>query len=719
MASAEEGREWATIEHAAAKTRAEDMNQPIEDRFHGDASKLETLLNQAGAYSQFLLQEEEKVQQQPLTATAAGAPEPVQAKTAGKKRSSPHPGKKPKQAKLAQSKKSMDEAAGKMAQERVHAASDPYGFKQPKLMTGGTLKDFQLEGVRWLINLFQNGKSNNVIGLLAALREMNVAGPFIICAPLATLPNWVSEIKRWCPAISCILYHGSKADREEVRKGPLNAAKATDINFPVVVTSYDICIIDRPHLQRYPWKYLVVDEGQRIKKKDCRLVRELKLLPSESRLLLTGTPIQNTLEELWSLLNFVNPGLFDDLLVFRSWFRFGTIGKDVTVDKIISEEQQAKVVTRLHEILRPFLLRRLKRDVLQVEIPPKCEIVVYAGMTRLQRTYYSLVETGTLRETLLELGIEGAAEISQINISMNLRKVCQHPYLFGEPRDKSGEYVGTTNPETLVAASGKLALLDRLLTKLRKQGHKVLVFSQMTSMLSILEDYVRHRRWGYCRIDGSSPLAGRQASIDAFNAGAMEEDLVIFLLSTRAGGLGINLAAADTVILYDSDWNPHQDTQAQDRCHRIGQQHPVVVYRLLTMASVEIEMMEKQMSKKKLERMAIAGGDFRKVGRRSRGALTPQALRRLLADEIANLRQRAEAGPETAAVNAQSTTEGAISEDELDVIMDRQRIFGDYAVYSNRSGVPPTEGDLIPKEGHMYDFVDPSIDFMLDNKLPE
>eukprot|EP00953_Heterococcus_sp_UTEX-ZZ885_P011356 6575-Heterococcus_DN1.PRE.1 len=204
-----------------------------------------------------------------------------------------------------------------------------------------------------------------VIGLLAYLYEKEVKGPYIICAPLATLPNWINEIKKWCPRLKCVLYHGPKADRDELRETVMHPSKQKDRNFPIVVTSFETCINDRAHLQRYTWRYMILDEGQRVKNKDCRLVRELKLLPTESRILLSGTPIQNTLEELWSLLNFVNPSIFDDLTVFRSWFGFKNIGRDTSVEQIVSEEEQAAVVTKLHEILRPFLLRRLKRDVLQ------------------------------------------------------------------------------------------------------------------------------------------------------------------------------------------------------------------------------------------------------------------------------------------------------------------------------------------------------------------
>eukprot|EP00953_Heterococcus_sp_UTEX-ZZ885_P039662 20321-Heterococcus_DN1.PRE.1 len=381
-------------------------------------------------------------------------------------------------------------AAGKMAGAREKAAEERHSFKQPAMLTGGQLKPYQLDGVQWLASLFSQGLSGilademglgktiqanavvngatttnrsssrrtqyalntPVIGLLAYLYEKEVKGPYIICAPLATLPNWINEIKKWCPRLKCVLYHGPKADRDELRETVMHPSKQKDRNFPIVVTSFETCINDRAHLQRYTWRYMILDEGQRVKNKrfisggsslasfsngglevaDCRLVRELKLLPTESRILLSGTPIQNTLElvlgsarahtahpnsfiiantrhqhtkaiqpyecvseiisaccrcmplwyalltksnvfivacgvlqELWSLLNFVNPSIFDDLTVFRSWFGFKNIGRDTSVEQIVSEEEQAAVVTKLHEILRPFLLRRLKRDVLQ------------------------------------------------------------------------------------------------------------------------------------------------------------------------------------------------------------------------------------------------------------------------------------------------------------------------------------------------------------------
>ena len=580
----------------------------------------------------------------------------------------------------------MSVAADKMKGERQLVS-------QPKAMIGGTLKGYQVEGLRWLATLFENGlsgilademglgKTIQVIALIAHIREKSVKGPIIIAAPLATLPNWMNEFKKWVPSISCLLYHGSKQHRQDLRKTVLLQSLQNEEDFPVIVTSYEMCIIDRAALAHFKFKYLVIDEGQRVKNRDCRLVRELKKLNTENRLLLSGTPIQNTLEELWSLLNFVNPQIFDDLNVFQSWFGFRNIGKETQVDDIIDEENSGRIVSKLHEILRPFLLRRIKSEVLRGELPPKQEIVLYAAMTPLQKTYERLILDNKLKDQLIASGIAATGrEVSEQNMLMNRRKNANHPFLFGEPRDANGEFIGEANPKTLVNAAGKLRLMERILPALKKNGSKVLLFSQMTELLNIIEDYLRWRTWNYFRIDGSVKLEDRQSQIDRFNSeprGSNEH--FVFMLSTRAGGLGINLASADTVILFDSDWNPHQDSQAMDRAHRIGQTKPVVVYRLLTAGSVEIDMMEKQISKKKLERMAVIGGDYNKAGRRSKGKLTTDDLRNLLNDDV-NIAQRI----------SDAKDAGEIDDAELALVMDRKAIFSEKG---------------IPDEGKGYDVV--------------
>jgi ATP-dependent DNA helicase len=277
------------------------------------------------------------------------------------------------------------------------------------------------------------------------------------------------------------------------------------------------------------------------------------------------TPIQNTLDELWSLLNFVNPQIFDDLSVFQSWFGFKDIGQKTqgatNEESILLEERKNRTVSKLHEILRPFLLRRVKVDVLS-EMPPKKEIIVYSGISKLQAGYADLIDKGTLRETLINQGIESGRTLSQTNKMMNHRKNVNHPFLFGEPIDPaSGVHLGSAHPQLLVRASGKFALLDRMLSRLHKDGHQVLIFSQMTKVLSVMEDYLNYRQWNYCRIDGSTDVDERQRQMDVFNSektngsdggrNSADDRCFVFLLSTRAGGLGINLTGADTCIIFD------------------------------------------------------------------------------------------------------------------------------------------------------------------------
>lgn len=526
---------------------------------------------------------------------------------------------------------------------------------------------------------------------------MGVSGPFLVVAPLATLPNWVREFEKWLPDHPVIRYHGSAADREAALKGPLNPKNRRNIDFPFIVTSYEVAIRDQAKLEKLSeFTYLIVDEGHRLKNHRCALLTSLKKLKCSNRLLLSGTPIQNTLDELWSLLNFVNPEIFDDLTVFQSWFGFKDIGQkkqgSTTESDVLVEERKNQTVTKLHEILRPFLLRRIKTDVLS-ELPPKKEVIIYSGISKLQAGYADLIDKGTLRDTLLSQGIEGGRTLSQTNKLMNHRKNVNHPFLFGEPIDPAtGVHLGTSHPQLLVRASGKFALLDRMLQRLHTDGHQVLIFSQMTSVLNVMEDYLNFRHWKYCRIDGSTNIDVRQEQMDVFNAektagtngGRNDADdrHFCFLLSTRAGGLGINLTSADTCIIFDSDWNPHADSQAMDRCHRMGQTLPVAVYRLLTVNSVDIEMMEKQISKKKLERMTIAGGDFRKGGRRSRGDISFDYLSSLLKSDIKDLQAK---GGDVEDIK--------ISDEEFELIMNRKKLFG-------------TGQAAIPGEGNMYDVLD-------------
>ena len=484
------------------------------------------------------------------------------------------------------SKKSKKNDGHKNLSETISKHNEKQGgnkaiFTPPaSLAQGCVLKDYQLEGVRWMASLFENGvsgilademglgKTIQVIALIAHLTTMGVNGPFIVIAPLATLPNWVREFNKWLPKLAVIRYHGTGAERNKMLQGPLHFTKRRNKDFPVIITSYEISIRDQTKLNRIgEFTYLVVDEGQRLKNHRCILIQSLRKIAASNRLLLSGTPIQNNLDELWSLLNFVNPQIFDDLSVFQSWFGFRDIGQKqkqnhTTEDQIMEEQKKNSTVSKLHEILRPFLLRRIKKDVL-IDMPPKKEVVVYAGMSKLQMGYAELIDNGTLKEALAAQNIEGAHKLSMKNKLMSLRKNSNHPFLFGEPIDiNTGLHLGTAYPHLLIRASGKFALLDRLLTRLFEDKHQVLIFSQMTHVLSIIEDYLMYKKWKYCRIDGHTDIDERQRQMDVFNAektngvdgtrNDSEHRHFVFLLSTRAGGLGINLVGFDWVFFHDN-----------------------------------------------------------------------------------------------------------------------------------------------------------------------
>ncbi|XP_064610346.1 lymphocyte-specific helicase-like [Liolophura sinensis] len=567
--------------------------------------------------------------------------------------------------------------------------------EQPHLFCGGVLRSYQVEGFKWLSMLYENGvngilademglgKTIQCIALLAHLASMGVGGPYLVVGPLSTLPNWYSEFVRFTPKVPVVLYHGSKDDRTSLRKKirRLLPVKKNVLTQPVVITSYEIAMNDRKYLQNYEWKYLIVDEGHRIKNAQCRLIHELKMYKSTHRLLLTGTPLQNNLAELWSLLNFLLPEIFDDLGSFEAWFDVEYITGEGSDERLAADSQRQSVLSMLHQILTPFLLRRLKCDV-DLCIPPKREVLVYAPLTCGQKEYYSALVNRTVlqmiekkkvveekvevspngrpvrrasRKVNYKLFIEDEMEdqeekmkdekadnsdeedeeleewvkavmenqtnklkkeekrtlyssqvtIKMANIMMQLRKCCNHPYLLEYPLDDQGEF---KIDQQVISASGKMLLLDRMLPELQRRGHKVLLFSQMTKMLDIVEDYCYLKKIKYCRLDGSSKVEDRRDQIDTFNK---EVDVFVFLLSTRAGGLGLNLVSADTVIIYDSDWNPQSDLQAQDRCHRIGQTKPVVVYRMVTANTIDQRIVERAAAKRKLEKMVIHKGKFK------------------------------------------------------------------------------------------------------------
>lgn len=488
--------------------------------------------------------------------------------------------------------------------------------KQPDYIdiTGLSLHEYQLEGVNWLRYSWGQGtdtilademglgKTIQTIAFLYSLyKEGHSKGPFLVAVPLSTIINWEREFEMWAPDFYVVTYVGDRESRTMIREHELSfeegavrsASKATrirttNVKFNVLLTSYEMISMDQACLGSLEWACLVVDEAHRLKSNQSKFFRVLNQYNIMYRLLLTGTPLQNNLEELFHLLNFLCPEKFNDLSAFQNEF------------EDIAKEDQIK---KLHDLLGPHMLRRLKTDVLK-NMPTKSEFIIRVELSPLQKKYYKYILTRNF-EALNSRG--GGQQVSLLNIVMDLKKCCNHPYLFPAaseeaPKLPNGMYV----TRDLVKASGKFTILESMLEKLKRDGHRVLVFSQMTKMLDVLEDFCEGLGYKYERIDGGITGLARQEAIDRFNAPGAQQ--FIFLLSTRAGGLGINLATADTVIIYDSDWNPHNDIQAFSRAHRIGQANKVMIYRFVTRNSVEERVTQVAKRKMMLTHLVVRPG---------------------------------------------------------------------------------------------------------------
>ncbi|VEN45337.1 unnamed protein product [Callosobruchus maculatus] len=491
--------------------------------------------------------------------------------------------------------------------------------EQASIMINGKLKEYQIKGLEWLVSLYNNnlngilademglGKTIQTIALITHLMEKKkVNGPYLIIVPLSTLSNWVLEFEKWAPSVVVVSYKGSPAGRRQIQ------SQMRSTKFNVLLTTYEYVIKDKGVLAKLPWKYMIIDEGHRMKNHHCKLTQVLNthyLAPH--RLLLTGTPLQNKLPELWALLNFLLPSIFKSCSTFEQWFNapFATTGEKVE----LNEEETILIIRRLHKVLRPFLLRRLKKEV-ESQLPDKVEYIIKCDMSGLQKVLYKHMQgKGVLLTDGSERGTKGKGGAKALmNTIVQLRKLCNHPFMFQNIEEKYCDHVGIaggviSGPD-IYRASGKFELLDRILPKLKATNHRVLLFCQMTQLMTIMEDYLSYRGFGYLRLDGTTKAEDRGDLLKKFND--KHSEYFIFLLSTRAGGLGLNLQSADTVIIFDSDWNPHQDLQAQDRAHRIGQQNEVRVLRLMTVNSVEERILAAARYKLNMDEKVIQAGMF-------------------------------------------------------------------------------------------------------------
>ncbi|GAA5887407.1 hypothetical protein JCM16303_004273 [Sporobolomyces ruberrimus] len=638
-------------------------------------------------------------------------------------------------------RKAKPSAKAKANKKKKTAATGgaPPRLPQSALITGGTLKDYQLDGMNWIIERYifalfgailademGTGKTLQTISFIAFLHENihhpdrpETDKPTLIILPKAVLRNWDAEFKRFAPSIPILTYYGTPSERAEIREDRLGLRglkRAKRIKrqerFPVILTTYNIAIKDVAFLEQLDYDLIVCDEAHKAKNLKGKTLTTLKRYKADFRLLLTGTPLQNNLEELYALLTFILPSIFNDAETFNSMFNFSQITNS-DGSKLSESDEVTLLIAQLQNILKPFMLRRCKKDVVK-DLPLKKEYVLTAPLTARQKELTDAAVKGELREFLT--GPQAAAEPDKTDnesvdsidfantgrgtrrkasrksyveqrdaadddefeqdliertraeeqevekaelaklalksnpnvnhqqakftsVMTNLRQIANHPLSKLDDRVNNTE----AKVEDVVNLSGKMMLLDRLLPELFKRGHKVLIFSQFVTMLDLLDEYIIDvKGWSRYRIDGRQGNSANQDEIDEFNTTPVSDASTnIFLLSTRAGGVGINLVGADTVILFDSDWNPQNDLQAMDRAHRIGQTKPVLVFRLASANTVEQTILANATRKRKLERVVLGtddlAGDAGDILNKAKGKkLSKNDNMRILADQLAN-----------------------------------------------------------------------------------
>jgi len=475
--------------------------------------------------------------------------------------------------------------------------------EQPDYIGSDTLRlrDYQMDGINFLLKAWHNGNSTilaDEMGLGKTIQSITFLkylfhnypfkGPMLVCVPLSTLAAWQKEFATWAPEINTVCYVGDSKSREIIRNFECENGDG-ELTFNVLLTNYEMVCKDKTFFQDMVWSNIVVDEAHRLKNKESLLYNVLVAIESHHRLLLTGTPLQNSLKELWCLLNYLQLPNID----IESWDEFE--------ENYGTQEDRATGYVKLHSLLKPFIIRRMKKDV-EKSLPPKVEQILRVDMTVRQKKIYRLVLTRNY-----EALSKGKNQVSLVNIMMQLRKTCNHADLISEQNEEEVSLNPGDRLKQLIYGSGKLLLLDKLLTRFREKGDRVLIFSQFVIMLNILEEYMQLKRYPFQRLDGGVSGDKRKQSIAQFNDPNSTD--FCFLLSTKAGGLGINLQTANRVVIFDSDWNPQNDLQAIARAHRIGQKEEVKIFRFVASCSVDEDIIHRAKNKMVLDHLVIQNMD--------------------------------------------------------------------------------------------------------------
>ncbi|KAI5706434.1 hypothetical protein M8J75_008140 [Diaphorina citri] len=486
---------------------------------------------------------------------------------------------------------------------------DFFGFKIPQELWEKLFK-YQKVGVQWLYELNESpcggilgdemgmGKTVQMISFLAAVHVSKIRnkhtgipglGPSMIVCPVTVMHQWVSEFHKWYPPIRVAVLHGT---------GSFGGSKPQLIKEMVrsngiIITSYSSLVHHLETLMVTKWHYVILDEGHTIRNPDSQVTLAAKCLRTPHRIILTGSPMQNKLQELWSLFDFVYPGKLGTLPMFMQYYG------DAIIQGGFASASEAQVLAgykcakTLKEIISPFMLRRMKKDVMEhLQLPNKSEQVLFCKLSDEQvRQYRGYLNSGDVNDIL-------SGRLKIFVGLIKLRKICNHPDLFsGGPKLLRGDREEDIPEEERFGywgKAGKMIVLSTLLKMWFKQKHRVLLFSQSRQMLGIFEMFLKENNYKYLKMDGTTHIGSRQTLVNKFNS---DSSYFIMILTTRVGGFGINLTGADRVVIYDPDWNPATDVQARERAWRIGQEKQVTVYRLITAGTIEEKMYHRQIFK--------------------------------------------------------------------------------------------------------------------------